>query len=77
MGLKTENEDVTDQWQRNYGVPGREQYTAAIDLAQTKVSNTGQVTKFSKSGCYFFINHKLTCTRMFNRYYSKQISLIR
>ncbi|XP_026686000.1 tetraspanin-11-like [Diaphorina citri] len=41
MGLKTENEDVTDQWQRNYGVPGREQYTAAIDLAQTKFECCG------------------------------------
>lgn len=35
-----ENEDMTDLWQRNYGVPGKEQYTAAIDLAQNRVSLT-------------------------------------
>lgn len=37
LGLTIDREDVQDNWQRTYGVPGREQYTAAIDLAQTKV----------------------------------------
>lgn len=37
LGINLEREDIQDSWQRNYGVPGREQYTAAIDLVQTKV----------------------------------------
>lgn len=38
LGLTLNREILQDNWQRTYGVPGREQYTAAIDLIQTKVS---------------------------------------
>lgn len=37
LGLTLNDEQMTDIWQRNYGVPGKEQYTAAIDLLQIKV----------------------------------------
>lgn len=37
LGLNLDREELQDSWQRNYGVPGREQYTAAVDLVQTQV----------------------------------------
>ena len=37
LGLKFNKESLTDVWQNNYGVPGKEQYTVAIDLIQVKV----------------------------------------
>ncbi|KAG8241939.1 hypothetical protein J6590_076058 [Homalodisca vitripennis] len=41
LGLSMDKEDIKDNWQRTYGVPGREQYTAAIDLVQTKFQCCG------------------------------------
>lgn len=37
LGIKLQQEELLDTWQRYYGVPGREQFTAAVDLIQTKV----------------------------------------
>ncbi|RZF37600.1 hypothetical protein LSTR_LSTR003165 [Laodelphax striatellus] len=36
LGAHIVEEEILDNWQRNYGVPGREQFTAAVDLVQTK-----------------------------------------
>ncbi|XP_065206397.1 leukocyte surface antigen CD53 [Planococcus citri] len=41
LGLKFNKESLSDVWQRNYGVPGREQYTVAIDLIQVKLECCG------------------------------------
>lgn len=41
LGLTLNDEQMTDIWQRNYGVPGKEQYTAAIDLLQIKMECCG------------------------------------
>ncbi len=37
VNLYFERNSLTDMWQCNYGVPGKEQYTVAIDLVQVKV----------------------------------------
>lgn len=37
LGLEVDPEILTKSLQRNYGNAGQEQFTAAIDLAQTKV----------------------------------------
>lgn len=37
LGLAIESPRLTDALQRGYGVPGREQFTAALDLAQVSV----------------------------------------
>ncbi|XP_054263745.1 CD151 antigen-like [Macrosteles quadrilineatus] len=41
LGLTLDREMLQDNWQRTYGVPGREQYTAAIDLVQTQLQCCG------------------------------------
>lgn len=38
LGLNLGGEELTKSLQRNYGVAGQEQFTVAIDLAQTLVS---------------------------------------
>lgn len=38
LGLNLGGEELIKSLQRNYGVAGQEQFTAAIDLAQTVVS---------------------------------------
>lgn len=37
LGLRFERESLTEMWQHTYSVPGKEQYTVAIDLVQVKV----------------------------------------
>lgn len=39
LGLGLDPEDLVKELQRNYGAAGQEQFTAAVDLAQTNVSN--------------------------------------
>ncbi|XP_075235080.1 tetraspanin 68C [Lycorma delicatula] len=41
LGIMLEREELLDTWQRYYGVPGREQFTAAVDLIQTKMKCCG------------------------------------
>ncbi|XP_039295308.1 tetraspanin-11 isoform X2 [Nilaparvata lugens] len=41
LGAHIVDEEILDNWQRNYGVPGREQFTAAVDLVQTKFECCG------------------------------------
>lgn len=38
LGLDLDVDELTKTLQRSYGVPGQEQFTAAIDLAQSTVS---------------------------------------
>lgn len=38
MGLGLDSEALVKTLQRNYGVSGQDQFTAAVDLAQTSVS---------------------------------------
>lgn len=38
LGLGLDPEDLVKSLQRNYGVAGQEQFTAAVDLAQANVS---------------------------------------
>ncbi|XP_024082518.1 tetraspanin-11 isoform X2 [Cimex lectularius] len=35
IGIHVDSETLVDNWQRNYGVPGREHYTASVDMIQT------------------------------------------
>ncbi|XP_014288109.1 CD151 antigen [Halyomorpha halys] len=44
LGLAIDKNQLVDDWQRNYGVPGREQYTAAVDYMQSKYSCCGVVS---------------------------------
>ncbi|KAF2881390.1 hypothetical protein ILUMI_24788 [Ignelater luminosus] len=44
LGLDLDAEELTKTLQRSYGVPGQEQFTAAIDLAQSTFNCCGIVT---------------------------------
>lgn len=48
LGLAVEHPRLTDALQRGYGVPGREQFTAAFDLAQVTVSGGARLGAFRK-----------------------------
>lgn len=47
LGVTVSVTQLAQSLQRTYGVPGKEQFTAAIDLAQTMVRTT------LKSGLYY------------------------
>ncbi|KAL1129866.1 hypothetical protein AAG570_012810 [Ranatra chinensis] len=44
LGLAIDKDDLVTLWQRNYGVPGKEQMTVAIDLIQTKFECCGALS---------------------------------
>lgn len=46
LGLQLDRDALGQVWQSSYGVPGKEQYTVAIDLIQVQVSRI--TVKFSK-----------------------------
>jgi len=47
LGVTVTKTQLTESLQRTYGVPGKEQFTAAIDLAQTTVRrNSHSLIKF-------------------------------
>jgi hypothetical protein len=49
LGLEVNPEDLTRSLQKNYGNTGQEQFTSAIDLAQTLVRRLFVVQFYCKS----------------------------
>lgn len=43
IGVSMDRDQMVTSLMNNYGVPGRDQYTAAVDLAQTLVSEEKSV----------------------------------
>ncbi|BES96033.1 Tetraspanin family [Nesidiocoris tenuis] len=41
VGIEIDPDTLIDMWQRNYGVPGKERYTASVDIIQTEYGCCG------------------------------------
>lgn len=52
LGVTVTKTQLAESLQRTYGVPGKEQFTAAVDLAQTTVRRTSySLMKFEIFPC--------------------------